>query len=99
MNGKTRSRRPFFIHDCPHYDGAVLAIFPRDPATDVADLCDALNAVDWEELGFVCDGRFLFSQRSLENAPLPAAFARFVGPTAAPPDDRVRSESGAAGVV
>ncbi len=29
----------------------------------------ALNEVDWTDLGFVCDGRFLFSQRSLENAP------------------------------
>ncbi len=36
-----------------------------------------LNDVDWSELGFVCDGRFLFSQRSLEQALLPEAFAEF----------------------
>ncbi|MCK7501941.1 MAG: hypothetical protein MZW92_77240 [Comamonadaceae bacterium] len=28
--------------------------------------------MDWADLGFVCDGRYLFTQRSLENAPLPA---------------------------
>jgi adenine-specific DNA-methyltransferase len=30
-----------------------------------------LNDVDWHSLGFVVDGRFIFSQRSLENCPLP----------------------------
>jgi adenine-specific DNA-methyltransferase len=30
--------------------------------------------VDWEDLGFVCDGRFLFTQRSLEQTPLPKVF-------------------------
>jgi adenine-specific DNA-methyltransferase len=78
VNGKTRAAQPFFLHDCPHYDGAVLALFPHDEAADVAALRDALNGVDWADLGFVCDGRFLFTQRSLENAPLPAAFERFV---------------------
>lgn len=77
VNGRTRVARPFFVHPCVDYDGAVLAIFPRSAEVDVAELRDALNAVDWAELGFVCDGRFLFSQRSLENAPLPAAFTRF----------------------
>jgi adenine-specific DNA-methyltransferase len=77
VNGKTRRAAPFFTHSCNHFDGAVLAIFPHDPAVDVAALAAALNGVDWDELGFVCDGRFLFTQRSLENAPLPAEFARF----------------------
>ena len=36
---------------------------------------DLLNdAVDWQELGFVCDGRFLFAQRSLQNCMLPDVF-------------------------
>ncbi|MBI1906581.1 MAG: class I SAM-dependent methyltransferase [Rhodocyclales bacterium] len=74
VNGRTRAAQPFFVHDCPNYDGAVLALFPHDPGTDVMALRDALNAVDWAALGFVCDGRFLFTQRSLENAPLPASF-------------------------
>lgn len=78
VNGKTRAARPFFVHECPNYDGAVLALFPHDPAIDVAALRDALNAVDWADLGFVCDGRYLFTQRSLENAPLPASFAAYI---------------------
>lgn len=77
VNCKTRRAQPFFIHDCPHYDGSVLAIFPHDPATDVHALAAALNGVDWEDLGFICDGRFLFTQRSLEQAPLPKHFRSF----------------------
>ncbi|HET6720105.1 MAG TPA: class I SAM-dependent methyltransferase, partial [Rhodocyclaceae bacterium] len=53
-------------------------IFPRDPAIDIDAFCVALNQVDWSDLGFVCDGRFQFTQRSLENAPLPESFRRFV---------------------
>ena len=78
VNNKTRNARPFFVHPNIHYDGAVLAIFPHDPARDVQALCAALNEVDWADLGFVCDGRHLFTQRSLENAPLPAVFSRFL---------------------
>jgi len=78
VNHKTRQENPFFIHNCPHYDGAVLAIFPKQPKVDIARFRDALNAIDWAELGFVCDGRFIFTQRSLENAPLPENFRRFL---------------------
>lgn len=78
VNSKTRRPQPFFVHQCTHYDGAVLAIFPRDPAVDVRVLASALNGVDWADLGFVCDGRFLFTQRSLEQSPLPAAFRVFL---------------------
>lgn len=78
VNNKTRVANPFFVHDCMHYDGAVLAVFPHDPAVDVLRLRDALNALDWADLGFVCDGRFLFTQRALENAPLPASFGAFM---------------------
>ncbi|WP_220101960.1 Eco57I restriction-modification methylase domain-containing protein [Campylobacter hyointestinalis] len=69
VNTKTRNKRPFFINECNAYDGSILAIFPKFK-TDKARLqiiCDKLNDVDWDELGFVCDGRFLFSQKSLEN--------------------------------
>lgn len=78
VNNKTRRAQPFFVHDCTNYDGSVLAIFPRNPKTDVKDLADALNAVDWDDLGFVCDGRFLFTQRSLEQSPLPKSFRSFL---------------------
>jgi adenine-specific DNA-methyltransferase len=83
VNSKTRRSQPFFVHDCIHYDGAVMAIFPRDPSVDVKTLAAALNAVDWVDLGFVCDGRFLFTQRSLEQAPLPATFRAFLPSPAA----------------
>jgi adenine-specific DNA-methyltransferase len=77
VNNKTRRSRPFFVHDCPNYDGSVLAIFPHDPTVDVRVLAAALNDVDWSDLGFVCDGRFLFTQRSLEHAPLPESLRSF----------------------
>lgn len=76
VNTKTRNKKPFFIHPCKAYDGSILAIFPKfevDSKT-LQNLCDKLNSVDWAELGFVCDGRFLFSQRSLENCLLDERF-------------------------
>ncbi len=80
VNQKTRQPRPFFIHACRDYDGSVLALFPhrRDitPA-EMERLAGLLNDVDWSELGFVCDGRFLFSQRSLEKVLLPEEFAAY----------------------
>lgn len=76
VNCKTRRANPFFTHPCHDYDGSVLAIFPHDPAADVEQMAAALNTVDWDELGFVCDGRFLFSQRALETCFLPANFKR-----------------------
>lgn len=82
VNGKTRQPHPFFLHECNNFDGSVLAVFPHDPNIDLKAFCDALNGVEWDQLGFVCDGRFLFSQRSLENAPLPESFQRFIPETA-----------------
>jgi len=76
VNCKTRRTRPFFLHDCPNYDGAVLALFPRVVGMDLVRATALLNdAVDWAELGFVCDGRFLFTQRTLQNCVLPQDFA------------------------
>ena len=76
VNSKTRNENPFFKNDCKYYDGSVLAIFPRNPDLDMSLACDLLNSVNWSEIGFVCDGRFIFSQRSLENSPLPGFFAQ-----------------------
>ena len=77
VNGRTRQPRPFFRNACQNYDGSVLALFPKRLDADLAALTDLLNDVDWEELGFVCDGRYLFSQRSLEQALLPESFAPY----------------------
>ena len=73
VNAKTRNKNPFFIHECKNYDGSILAIFPKIKTTksQLKNICDALNKVDWEELGFVVDGRFIFSQRALQNTFLP----------------------------
>ena len=63
----------------------MLGVFPHRSDVDLPALCEALNAVDWGDLGFVCDGRYLFSQRSLENAPLPDSFRQFLPePTSEP---------------
>lgn len=78
VNCKTRHKKPFFIHECNNFDGSVLAIFPHNKKIDLKEFCDALNSVPWDQLGFVCDGRYLFSQRSLENAPLPESFEKFL---------------------
>lgn len=81
VNGKTRDKNPFFVHSCTNYDGSVLAVFPKISNIDIEKLCEMLNEVNWQELGFVCDGRYLFSQKSLENAPLPQCFAPYITPT------------------
>ena len=68
VNSKTRNKKPFFVSEIEAYDGSVLALFPKlgvDPDRAV----HKLNTTDWEKLAFICDGRLLFSQRSLANAP------------------------------
>jgi adenine-specific DNA-methyltransferase len=77
VNQKTRQAQPFYLHECRNWDGAVLALFPHRKDADVERLAARLNEVDWAELGFVCDGRFLFAQRSLEQVLLPESFAEF----------------------
>ncbi|MCS6796894.1 MAG: hypothetical protein NZ516_13145, partial [Raineya sp.] len=78
VNCKTRYKRPFFTHTCPNYDGSILAIFPHSLNADVEHLKDLLNEVNWDELGFVCDGRYIFSQKSLENCNLPSLFKEYI---------------------
>lgn len=77
VNSKTRSNKPFFTHECKNYDGSVLAVFPKNRQADENELCEKLNDVNWYELGFVCDGRYIFSQKSLENTLLPNCFNEF----------------------
>ncbi|MDB5815307.1 MAG: methyltransferase small domain protein [Rhodocyclales bacterium] len=74
VNCKTRREEPFFTHSCCEYDGSILAIFPRDTSVDVKRAAILLNKVNWTELGFVCDGRFMFTQRALETCYLPELF-------------------------
>lgn len=78
VNCKTRQESPFFHHTCKNFDGSVLGIFPNDQSLDLDEVVDALNDVNWQEAGFVCDGRFIFSQKALENCMLPEAFEKFL---------------------
>lgn len=75
VNVMTRRAKPFFLHECNNFDGSVLALFPKDRSMNLEKAVDLLNtAVDWTELGFICDGRFIFHQRSLQNCLLPEQF-------------------------
>ncbi len=78
VNNKTRNKEPFFTHKSNYYDGSVLAIFPHNQNLNVDKLYNELNKVNWFELGFVCDGRFIFNQKSLENCVLPEIFLKYV---------------------
>lgn len=77
VNNKTRKINPFFLHESNAYDGSVLAIFPKFPISSpehLEKICELLNNVNWNELGFKCGGRYLFNQRSLEQSFLPENF-------------------------
>jgi adenine-specific DNA-methyltransferase len=82
VNGRTRKRDPFFLHDCPNFDGAILALFPKNRRMRRRELIECTmmlnHEVDWQQLGFVCDGRFLFTQRSLQTCLLPDKFSRYL---------------------
>lgn len=81
VNGKTRRERPFYVHDCPAYDGSVLALFPKIQGMDLQRAAELLNdAVPWEELGFVVHGRRIFSQRTLSTLLLPPIFGELRKP-------------------
>jgi len=88
VNGRTRRPEPFFLHDCNSFDGSILALFPnnhRMPRRDLIECTMMLNKeVDWQELGFVCDGRFIFTQRSLQTCLLPEKFSRYLPPALRP---------------
>jgi adenine-specific DNA-methyltransferase len=73
VNTKTRDPKPFFISDVVDYDGSVLALFPK-VRISLNKACKMLNSINWGDRGFICDGRFIFSQKSLEGALLPNTF-------------------------
>jgi adenine-specific DNA-methyltransferase len=71
VNTKTRIRDPFFINECINYDGSVLGVFPRNQKIDIQKYADFLNDIDWQDLGFICGGRYLFGAAALENTLIP----------------------------
>jgi adenine-specific DNA-methyltransferase len=81
VNQKTRRAQPYFLHPCNNYDGSILAIFPKHARMDLRRAVHLLNSrVDWSELGFVCDGRFIFGQRTLQTCLLPEDFRELRAP-------------------
>lgn len=82
VNGRTRKPAPFFLHDCKSFDGSVLALFPKNRHIARRDLIECTmmlnHEVDWQQLGFICDGRFIFTQRSLQTCLLPDKFSRYL---------------------
>ena len=53
-------------------------MFPKFPVLSqqhLEKICELLNNIDWNELGFRCGGRYLFTQRSLEQSFLPDSFS------------------------
>lgn len=75
VNGRTRRSAPFFTHKCEAYDGSILALFPKIEGMDLLRAIELLNtSVPWADLGFVVDGRFVFTQRSLQTVMLPDIF-------------------------
>ena len=70
VNCKTRNPKPFFTHPSKEYDGSVMALFPKKSNMDIERAVNKLNRIKWNELGFECDGRLLFTQRSLSKAPV-----------------------------
>lgn len=74
VNNKTRRDRPFFLHPSPYFDGSVFGLLIKNPLIAPEQACDALNDIDWTSLGFRAGSRYIFSQRSLATAPMPADF-------------------------
>ncbi len=67
VNCKTRNKNPFFVSDCKKWDGSVLALFPKVPL-NLEKAVEQLNSLDWEQMGFVTGGRYIFAQKSLKEA-------------------------------
>ena len=67
VNCKTRNPKPFFISKCDKWDGSILALFPKKNI-DLDLALNKLNSIDWNDLGFVTGGRFVFAQKSLKEA-------------------------------
>lgn len=80
VNCKTRQEKPFFARlELCEFDGSVLGLFPKEACKELfascktlfasrQDVLNYLNNQDWQTLGFKSpEGRYQFSQRSLQN--------------------------------
>ena len=73
VNCKTRNKEPFFYNKCRYYDGSVLGIFFKKNF-NVKEVIQVLNSLNWKDLGFMHDKRYIFTQRTLESCLLPDIF-------------------------
>jgi adenine-specific DNA-methyltransferase len=80
VNCKTLTSNPFFTHPCRDWDGAILAIFPRFQVQSLQSIVDAFNAVDWNDIGFMWHGKYVFASGRLTNSLLPPTFEQFYDP-------------------
>jgi len=80
VNYRTRRKNPFFYNDCKYYDGSIFGIFPKFEINKerIPELLEDLNNVDWDEQGFMCGNRYLFSHTSLSNCYLPNTFKKYL---------------------
>lgn len=69
VNCKTRNQNPFFMNACKRWDGSLLALFPKSDM-DLDKTVKILNSLDWNRMGFMTGGRYLFAQKSLKEAPV-----------------------------
>jgi adenine-specific DNA-methyltransferase len=69
VNAKTRNPNPFFINECRNYDGSILALIPKNDEieSNIDNYLIKLNKIDWNSLGFKVGGRYMFTQKTLEN--------------------------------
>lgn len=69
VNCRTRAKDPFFMNPCDRWDGSLLALFPKKEM-DLEKAVKVLNNIDWNSLGFMTGGRYMFSQKSLKETPV-----------------------------
>ncbi|EAJ2975781.1 class I SAM-dependent methyltransferase [Campylobacter jejuni] len=67
VNCKTRNKTPFFTANCDKWDGSILALFFKKNM-DLEKATKILNSIEWDRMGFVTGGRYIFSQKSLKEA-------------------------------
>lgn len=75
VNCKTRISSPFFLNECKKWDGSILALFPKNNI-NIQDAVKILNDLDWDTMGFMTGGRYIFSQKSLKEALVDAKLFR-----------------------
>ena len=57
------------MNPCDRWDGSLLALFPKKEM-DLEKAVKVLNNIDWNSLGFMTGGRYMFSQKSLKETPV-----------------------------